>query len=104
MKEFELMICYPLHCFPSLVMSKDLINCGAFGTVRGVKRIRKIYHHTSETLHKAIEKFCSIVNKIWRNQNSWQKMNWSNEFCPQALETIEDFCIKYNMDDIKENL
>lgn len=85
-------------------MSKDLINHGAFGTVRDVKRIRKIYHHTGETLHKATEIFCSIVNKIWTNQNSWQKMNCSNEFCPQALETIEDFCIEYNMVDIKEDL
>lgn len=31
-------------------------------------------------------------------------MNCSNEFCPQALETIEDFCIEYNMVDIKEDL
>lgn len=31
-------------------------------------------------------------------------MNCGNEFCPQALETIEDFCVEYNMVDIEGDL
>lgn len=31
-------------------------------------------------------------------------MNCSNEFCPQALETIEDFYVEHNMVDINGDL
>lgn len=31
-------------------------------------------------------------------------MNHSYEFCPQALEVIEDFCIEHNMVDIDGDL
>lgn len=31
-------------------------------------------------------------------------MNHRNEFCPQALEVIEDFCIEHNMVDIDRDL